>query len=259
MKRVILLFTAVIAVFFLTGLKGFSQPNAWINELHYDNAGTDTGEFIEVVIENAGTYTLSDFTVTLYNGSNGETYAAQTLDNFTSGSSSGNFTFYTWYPSSIQNGAPDGLCIDYQGTVIQFLSYEGTFTATDGPANGLTSTDIGVSETSSTPTGHSLQLSGTGTQYGDFTWQPPAAETPGTLNNGQAFGAAATPTHLAVTTINNGNSPLTGVPFEVVVQAQDDSNIPANVTTDVNVTLTLATGTGILGGTLTGTILAKQV
>ena len=29
-------------------------PNAWINELHYDNAGTDVNELVEVVIENAG-------------------------------------------------------------------------------------------------------------------------------------------------------------------------------------------------------------
>jgi hypothetical protein len=27
------------------------------------------------------------------------------------------------------------------------LSYEGSFTATNGPANGMTSTDIGIAET----------------------------------------------------------------------------------------------------------------
>ncbi len=41
--------------------------NAWINEFHYDNTGTDVNEFVEIVIENAGTYTLSDFRVDLYN------------------------------------------------------------------------------------------------------------------------------------------------------------------------------------------------
>ena len=31
-----------------------SAQNAWINELHYDNASTDVNEFIEVVIETPG-------------------------------------------------------------------------------------------------------------------------------------------------------------------------------------------------------------
>ena len=163
--------------------------NAWLNELHYDNFGTDVGEFLEIVIENPGSYTLSDFTVSLYNGNGGAVYGSETLDNFTVGNTSGNYTFYTWYPSSIQNGAPDGLSLDYQGTVIQFLSYEGTLTATDGPANGLTSTDIGVSEPGEI--GESLQLSGTGTQYSEFFWVEPAPETPGELNNNQAFGTAS--------------------------------------------------------------------
>ncbi len=95
----------------------------------------------------------------------------------------------------LQNGAPDGVAlVDNNGTVIQFLSYEGTFTASDGPANGMTSTDIGVSETNSSSATDSLQLSGTGTQYSDFTWQPDAAATFGACNNNQTFG---TPPDLA--------------------------------------------------------------
>ena len=129
-------------------------------------------------------------------------------------------------------------------------------TGTSGPALGVLSTDIGVSENSSTPVGNSLQLSGTGAQYADFAWLAPDVETPGNLNNGQTFGAAATPTHLAVTSVNGGASPLVNTAFDVVVQAQDNTNTPANVTSNVNITLTLATGTGLLGGTLTGTILS---
>jgi hypothetical protein len=34
------------------------------------------------------------------------------------------------------------------GKVIQFLSYEGSFTATNGPAIGMISTDIGLAEAS---------------------------------------------------------------------------------------------------------------
>ena len=140
------------------------QENAWINELHYDNFGTDVGEFVEIVIENPGSYLLSDFQVTLYNGNGGGSYNSETVNNFTVGSTSGNYVFYYWdLPvNGLQNGAPDGLALSYQGTVIlgQFLSYEGVFTATDGPANGLTSTDIGVAEPGAIDS--SLQLGGTG-------------------------------------------------------------------------------------------------
>ncbi|MFY0667830.1 MAG: endonuclease I, partial [Alteromonas stellipolaris] len=77
--------------------------------------------------------------------------------------------------------------IDDTGNVIQFLSYEGTLTATSGAANGLTSTDIGVSETSSTSVGYSLQLSGSGQSYDDFSWQSPASSTADSVNNNQSF------------------------------------------------------------------------
>lgn len=166
-------------------------PNAWINEFHYDNDGGDTGEFIEVVIEDATGYNLADFTVTLYNGNGGSSYDSETLNNFTVGTAYGAFTVYTWYPSSIQNGAPDGFSLDYNGTIIQFLSYEGTLQATNGPASGMTSTDIGVSEPSSTQIGESLQLThssgGMGISYSDFVWNSPAAETPGTQNTNQVL------------------------------------------------------------------------
>lgn len=223
-----------------TTLFGFGQ-NAWINELHYDNAGSDVGEFLEVVIENPGSYTLSDFDVYLYNGSNGTTYSNESMDNFTTGTTVGNFTIYTWYPSSIQNGAPDGLALVYQGTVIsnQFLSYEGALTATDGPANGLTSTDIGVAESSSTPIGESLQLSGSGTSYPDFVWNAPAAETPGNENNGQTLGGALDPeptnypTNFTATAtglvIDNTWTDATGaqLPAAYLVLISDQNNIVA--------------------------------
>lgn len=219
---------------------GFGQ-NAWINELHYDNASTDVGEFIEIVIENPGNYSLSDFSVYLYNGSNGTTYGNEAVNNFTAGSTVGNFTIYTWYHAGIQNGAPDGLALVYQGAVIstQFLSYEGTLTATDGPANGLTSVDMGVEETSSTPIGESLQLSGSGSTYPDFVWNPPATETPGNENNGQTLGGALDPeptnypTNFTATAtglvIDNTWTDATGaqLPAAYLVLISDQDNIVA--------------------------------
>jgi hypothetical protein len=73
------------------------------------------------------------------------------------------------------------------GQVVQFLSYEGSFTATNGPAVGMTSTDIGVAEEPAPGAGFSLQLVGDGANYGDFRWQNAADDSFGTVNAGQNF------------------------------------------------------------------------
>ncbi|MBN2173927.1 MAG: lamin tail domain-containing protein [Bacteroidales bacterium] len=188
MKKTVLLLMGLLIIAIV---KLQAQPNAWINEFHYDDASTDIDEFVEIVIENPGSYTLSDIQLDLYNGSNGTVYGTKTLDAFLEGSSSGNFTIYTYsFPvNGIQNGAPDGMALSYQGVLItgQFLSYEGSFTGVGGPADGVTSTDIGVLENGE-PEGNSLQLSGSGTQYSNFSWQSPATQTLGNLNNSQSFG-----------------------------------------------------------------------
>lgn len=169
--------------------------NAWINEIHYDNFGTDEGEFIEVVIENAASYNLADFAVELYNGNNGSVYSTKTLNEFTQGSTVDNFTFFYYtYPSNgIQNGESDGMALSYQGTLIsgQFLSYEGTLTAADGSAAGLTSVDIMISEPDSV--GYSLQLGGSGATYDAFVWQEPLPATPGDINQNQSFSSTILP------------------------------------------------------------------
>ncbi len=205
-----------------------NAQNAWINEIHYDNTGTDVGEFIEVVVQNAGSYNLADFTLTLYNGNGGASYGTNTLDLFTAGATSNGFTLYYLLIPGIQNGAPDGMALSYQSVLIpgQFLSYEGTFTASNGPAAGIPSVDIGVLEAGGEPVGQSLQLTGSGTLYSAFSWQAPADDTPGQLNNGQSFGGAPVNAinyayaksstalevvyNLAVTSVNPANYLLTG-------------------------------------------------
>ena len=194
MKKILL-----STILLLTCLSFTFGQNAWVNEIHYDNSGTDQDEILEVVIEDAGSYDLSLFQVDLYNGNNGTVYDTRTLNNYTAGTTSGNFTFYyfnyTNAGGSIQNGSPDGMSLSYNGELVagQFLSYEGTFMANDGPAAGQTSIDIGVSESSSTPVGESLQLTGTGTQYDQFAWTGPVTATPGDLNQGQTMGGSLLP------------------------------------------------------------------
>ena len=111
-------------------MNGGANPNViWINEFHYDNAGTDEGEFIEV----AGTagLDLSNYELVLYNGSNGTSYNTMALAGMIDDESNGFGAVSFSYPSNgIQNGAPDGMALVENGTiVIQFLSYEGTFVA----------------------------------------------------------------------------------------------------------------------------------
>ncbi|HPF69022.1 MAG TPA: PKD domain-containing protein, partial [Candidatus Krumholzibacteria bacterium] len=164
---------------------------AWINEFHYDNNGTDTGEFVEVA-GTAGT-SLAGWTLVAYNGNGGASYATVAL----TGSLPDQLGGYGTLPfafAGLQNGSPDGIAlVDDAGQVVQFLSYEGGMTATSGPASGMAAQDVGVSETSTSPVGWTLQLAGDGTAYGDFTWQPAAAGTPGLVNTGQTFGGGGVP------------------------------------------------------------------
>src|SRR5690606_29398907 len=71
--------------------------------------------------------------------------------------------------------------------------YEGSFTASDGAAAGMTSSNVGVAETTSTPLGHSLQLAGSGSEAADFSWQNPAASSFGSCNPGQTLDGGSPP------------------------------------------------------------------
>jgi hypothetical protein len=64
---------------------------------------------------------------------------------------------------------------------------------------------------------------------------------------------------VSITSVNSGSSVVMGQPFSVSIQALDSENSPAAVKTETLVTLSLATGTGNLGGTLSGTISAGSL
>lgn len=169
----------------------------WINEFHYDNAGTDAGEFIEIAAA-AGT-DLSGWSIVLYNGANGQSYNTVNLSGVVADQTGSGFGFRSiTYPSNgVQNGDPDGIALVHNGSVVQFLSYEGTFTASNGPAAGMTSTTIGsVSENGSEPVGgSSIALTGSGSDYADFTWTKIlGTPTAGSANAGQSFAGDDAPT-----------------------------------------------------------------
>ncbi|WP_456868194.1 endonuclease/exonuclease/phosphatase family protein [Galbibacter sp. BG1] len=183
MKRFLLsLFTAFLSIY------SFSQ-SVFINEIHYDNAGTDVGESIEIAAP-AGT-DLSLYSLVLYNGSNGTAYNTLNINTVVANLSNGYGVAHIALPSNgLQNGSPDGIAlIDGSNSVVQFLSYEGTFTAVGGPADGMLSEDIGVAESSTTPEGVSLALVGQGTDYSEFSWEVQNPSTFGGINANQTFGS----------------------------------------------------------------------
>ncbi|MEM8814358.1 MAG: lamin tail domain-containing protein [Pseudomonadota bacterium] len=175
------------------GLSPAAFAQVFINEIHYDNASTDVGEAIELAGP-AGT-DLTGWNIVLYNGANGSVYDTTALGGTLPNQQGGLGTIVVTYPSNgLQNGGPDGIAlVDAGGIVVQFLSYEGEFTAVGGPADGLLSSDIGVAESSGTAVGDSLQLTGSGSFPGDFTWAPEQPNTFGNVNTGQTFGGGEPP------------------------------------------------------------------
>ena len=80
-----------------------NPPSVWINEFHYDNAGTDVGEFIEV----AGTagFDLTGYSVVRYNGSNGTSYGTSSLSGSIIDEGSGFGAIAISFPTNgLQNG-----------------------------------------------------------------------------------------------------------------------------------------------------------
>lgn len=159
-------------------------PEVWINELHYDNSGVDTGEFVELA-GRAGE-SVNSWMLIAYDGSSGNAYSRVNLRG-TFANQQNDFGVLSFDFPNLQNSTDGVALVTPLGVVMQFLSYEGTLQANNGAAKGQTSIDIGVSESSSTPIGFSLRLSGTGSSYGDFVWQPAFANSNGAINTSQQF------------------------------------------------------------------------
>jgi predicted extracellular nuclease len=158
-----------------------TQP--FVSEIHYDNEDGDVGEFVEVQLP-PGT-TSAGLSVVLYNGNGGTTYGSPLA--LRAATAPADAPLAVEVPAAgLQNGAPDGIALVRGTEVLELLSYEGTFTATNGPAQGRTSTDIGVSESGGDPAGQSLSRS-YDAATGALVWSGPAAGTPGTV------GSAPTP------------------------------------------------------------------
>jgi len=154
-------------------------PNSpiWINEFNYDDPSTDSNEFVEVAGP-AGT-DLSLYSILLMNGGDGASYSTIPLSGTIDDEGCG-YGAVSFAAPGIQNGAPDGIAIVSNGTTfIQFISYEGSFSAT----NGIISVEVGGDFAGGED---SLQLIGSGNSYSAYSWSTNTFSA-GSLNAGQTI------------------------------------------------------------------------
>ncbi|MBA3452203.1 MAG: lamin tail domain-containing protein, partial [Deltaproteobacteria bacterium] len=120
-----------------------------INEVDYDQIGSDNAEFIEIYNPSSAAVSLAGMQVILVNGSTGDIYDTIDLGTGTLAGSSylviagANVSVISpatkrdpgWLTDKIQNGAPDGIALidNVAHTLIDALSYEGGVTMVDLP------------------------------------------------------------------------------------------------------------------------------
>ncbi|UBZ10844.1 hypothetical protein LDL79_01690 [Leeuwenhoekiella palythoae] len=161
-----------------------NDVNLWINEIHYDNVSGDVNERVEIA-GSAG-IDLTGYRIIEYNGSDGGIIDTHTISGIIVEIENGLGVKNISTPD-IQNGPNDGIAlVDPSNNVIQFLSYEGEVTATEGPAAGLTSILLPIDQDPAVTIGFSMQLTGTGNTYSDFTWEI-KPDTIDAINSGQTF------------------------------------------------------------------------
>jgi cytosine/adenosine deaminase-related metal-dependent hydrolase len=127
------------------------SPHVVLNEVDYDQVGTDTAEFIEIYNPTTVALPLSNLAVVLVNGSDNKEYARFDLsgmleaDGYLVIAATGvmvdaNATTVALGASAIQNGNPDGVAIidKSTGSLVDALSYGGSITA--AIINGFTGT-----------------------------------------------------------------------------------------------------------------------
>ena len=121
-----------------------------VTEIHYDNAGDDVGEGVELAGDGVD---LEGWTLVLVNGNGGRVYGTVALEGVLRGR--------RWVEvPGLQNGSPDGVAlVDPAGRVVEALGYEGSFAAEVGGAR-VRFEDIGASQAPSTPAGQSLSRTG---------------------------------------------------------------------------------------------------
>jgi len=131
-------------------------PTLVINEVNYDETGTDSNEFVEIKNTGVAAVDLNGLKLVLVNGSTDSPYLTVVLSNvmlaagdyYVVGNSGvTNLDQVGWAINTLQNGAPDGVRLTTAtDLVIDQMSYEGNMSTTEGTGAGTDPGDeIGVS------------------------------------------------------------------------------------------------------------------
>jgi hypothetical protein len=131
-----------------------AAPRLVINEIDYDQIGTDTTEFIEVLNKGTNTINLDHYALAFINGANNLEYLRVSLNgpisagqylvvastNLTGIAAGARVLHFVSGQDSIQNGAPDGVALINTGslTIHDAFCYEGEMSAAN--INGFSGT-----------------------------------------------------------------------------------------------------------------------
>lgn len=138
-------FTLTSAITLSSCITLSSHASVVINEIDYDQPGTDAAEFIELYNSGASAVSLDNFTIELINGNNSLSYRTINLSSFSIDANAyfvvcgdaslvANCDYsFTTTTSWMQNGAPDGVGLYENDNLLDSLSYEGVlFPLTEG-------------------------------------------------------------------------------------------------------------------------------
>jgi hypothetical protein len=194
------MFSSVITIVTPTG------TGLIINEVDYDQVGTDTAEFVEIYNSSAAPIPLTGVSLVMVNGSTSTVYT--TVDLAPAGTINpgqylvvGATSVVSTVPMGtlvidagavtnyIQNGSPDGLALVYGGMLLDALSYEGSITAATiagvpGTVSLVEGTALAtsVADSNTVPGSLSRLPNGVDTNDAATDWALSGTPTPGTAN-----------------------------------------------------------------------------
>ena len=174
-----------------------------INEVDYDQPGSDTAEFVEIFNAGPGTADLTDVSLELVNGNDSVSYESIDLtslgtlaagDYLVVGSASVISSLppgtanISQLDNFLQNGAPDGMALIHTAseTLLDALSYEGGITMANvglsGPVNLVEGTLLTAEDGNSLVGSLSRVPNGVDTDDADSDWIFSPTPTPGETN-----------------------------------------------------------------------------
>ena len=158
-----------------------SDAKLVINEIDYDQVGTDSGGFVEIKNVGSSEALLDGIAIVLVNGGDGTEYRRLALSGTLAAGG------YVVWETDAQNGAPDGVALidTATGTLLDALSYEGEIhSATiDGQTYDLVEGTATSAADSNTVDGSLSRLpDGQDTNDAATDWAFTSVKTPGAAN-----------------------------------------------------------------------------